>query len=229
MIHYRKHRTRGWAPLSFDEERALWRDSASLFELHSEDERVPHTFLWLSDLVGWKHLDTAQTQCYVALGMSKKQAKVNFHRSERMPLPLAYLQEQALVESLRMALAMAERVSRLIWGAAQTLAQFVVAPNQDQPGARKPRREDVAPLVQGWAIERRFWSRLELPFRKTMEGLPQDRAGTLAKWRDTLRETAWYAFEQVAEEVSHDTRCLKAVVRARGQLGAGLGKELSPQ
>jgi len=229
MIHYRKHRTRGWAPLSFDEERALWRDSAALLALHGDDERVPRTFRWLADLVLDGELDRAQTRRYVALGMSKKQAKVNFYRSERMPLPLAYLAKQDLVESLGTALAMAEQASRCLWGAAHTLAQFVVAPETDQPGARKPRREDVDPLVQGWAVERRFWSRLELPFRGTVEGLPQDRAATLESWRDMLRRTAWDAFEQVAEEVSHDTRCMKAVVRARGQLGSGLAKALFPR
>jgi CRISPR system Cascade subunit CasA len=229
MIHYRKHRTRGWAPLSFDEERALWRDSAALLALHSDDERVPRTFRWLADLVLDGELDRAQTRRYLALGMSKKQAKVNFCRSERMPLPLAYLHERALVESLGTALAMAEQVSRCLWGATHTLAQFVVIPEFDQPGARKPRPEDVDPLIQGWAVERRFWSRLELPFRDVVEGLPQDRVGTLETWRDTLRRTAWDAFEQVAEEVSHDTRRLKAVVRARGQLGSGLAKTLFPR
>jgi CRISPR system Cascade subunit CasA len=229
MIHYRKHRTRGWAPLSFDEEHALWRDSAALLALHSDDERVPRTFRWLADLVLDGALDRAQTRRYLALGMCKKQSKVSFCRSERMPLPLAYMRERALVESLGTALAMAEQTSRSLWGATHTLAQFVVVPELDQPGARKLRREDVDPLVQGWAVERRFWSRLELPFRDTVVRLPEDRAGALESWRDTLRNTAWDAFEQVAEEVSHDTRRMKAVVRARGQLGLGLAKALFPR
>ena len=229
MTHYRVDKKRKpplspFIPLSFVEERALWRDSSALFQLQHGGYRPPLTFRWLAELVDAEYLDRSQTRRYLALGMSKKQAKVNFYRSERLPLPLRYLREEELVESLDEALAMAEGAARQLWGAARTLA--TISPEADAESGRKPVREDLDALTNQWAIERRYWPRLEHPFRQTIEALPDDREGTLTTWSETLRRTAWDAFDQVADGIGFSTSSLKAVVRAREQLAAGLGKAL---
>jgi len=154
------------------------------------------------------------------------QAKVNFYRSERMPLPLVYLKEQELVEMLGTALGMAERTARQLWSATRTLATFILLPEADSQSARQPAREDLDSLTQQWAVVRRYWSRLEIPFRETMEALPEETERALERWRKTLLRTAWRAFDQVTDNLSHDPHTLKAVVRARDQLAVGLAKQL---
>jgi CRISPR system Cascade subunit CasA len=226
MTHYRRDEKRGPLPLAFNEGRALWRDSAALFRLGDKGYQPPQAFQWLSELVDEGHLDESQTRRCLALGMSKKQAKVNFYRSQRMPLPMRYLKEKALVESLGTALTMAEETSRQLWGAARTLATFILSPEADLESARQPVREDLDALTHQWAVERRYWSRLELPFRRTMEALPQDTDEALTTWRRTLLKTVWEAFDQIADNLGHDPPTLKAVVRAREQLAAGLVKIL---
>jgi hypothetical protein len=171
-------------------------------------------------------LDRELTRRYLALGMSKKQAKVNFFRRERMPLPLRYLERRELAESLQHALTMAEATGRQLWGATRTLATFILSPEADAESGRRPAPEDLNALTQQWAVERRYWSRLELPFRETMEALPKARDETLAAWRKTLQQTAWAAFDQVADGLGYDPYSLKATVRARDQLAAGLSKAL---
>jgi hypothetical protein len=159
--------------------------------------------------------------------MSKKQAKVFFYRSERLPLPMRYLAQPTLVKALQEALDMAEGAARQLWGAARTLATFVVAPEADGDAGRQPASDDLRALTGQWAIERGYWSRLEVPFRETMEALlEQGREAALEAWRGVLLRAAWAAFDPVAEGVGHDPYSLKAVVRARGQLAAGLGKAL---
>jgi CRISPR system Cascade subunit CasA len=228
MSHYRVDQKRGPIPLPFLEERALWRDSGALFEFRSESHRPPRTFNWLAELVTEGLLDQEQTQRYLALGMSKKQAKVNFYRSERMPLPMQYLERRGLVESLQEALKMAESAAAQLWGATRTLATFVLSPQADAESGRQPVRKDLDALAQQWAVERRYWSRLELPFRETIEALPhKGREEALAAWRKTLQRAAWTAFSQVTDSLGYDPYSLKAVVRARGQLAAGLAKALS--
>jgi CRISPR system Cascade subunit CasA len=226
MTHYRLDKKRGPIPLPFVEERALWRDSSSLFQLQSKGHRPPRTFRWLSELVYEGYLARAQTRRYLALGMSKKQAKVNFYRSERLPLPLRYLQEKELVDSLDTALEMAENTARQLWGAARTLATFIVSPDADAESGRKPKTEDLNALTEQWAIERGYWPHLERSFREMLEVLPDDQEAALAVWRDTLRRTAWDAFDQVADGLGYDPTSLKAIVHAREQLAAGLGKAL---
>jgi hypothetical protein len=77
-----------------------------------------------------------------------------------------------------------------------------------------------------WSVERRYWGRLETPFRLTIEDLPDKREKTLTGWQETLRYTAWGVFNNVAQEVETDTRALKAAVRGREQLASGLAKAL---
>jgi len=229
MTHYRVHERRGPIPLSFIEERALWRDSSALFRLQTGGYRPPLTFHWLAELVDEEYLDQAQTRRYLALGMSKRQAKVNFYRSERLPLPLRYLQERELVEALETALEMAENTARQLWGAARTLATFILSPQADDESGRQPTRQDLDALTNQWAIERLYWPRLESPFREILETLPTSREATLAGWRDMLRRTAWAAFDQVADGVGLGPAHLKAVVHARDQLAVSLGKVLPSQ
>lgn len=226
MKHYRKDKDRGLLVLRFNEDRALWRDSAALFSLTRPDYRPPLVFNWLADLVGENLLKKAQTRRMLALGMANDQAKVEFFRAERWPLPLAYLQEESLVEALQTALQMAEEASNQLWGAARTLATLFVCPEADQKDAHQPARDDLDKVMGQWDVKRRYWAQLEPPFRLTLETLPDNRDGALAEWRETLRRAAWHAFDGIAENLAANPRTLKAAVRAREQLAAGLGKAL---
>ncbi len=227
MKHYRVDEKRGYLVQRFSEDRALWRDSSALFKLRDKGYRPPHTFRWLSELViDAGYLEASQTHRYLALGMANSQAKVDFYRSEHCPLPLRYLTERTLVERLDEALKMAEGVRSQLWGAARTLATLLLSPQSDTEAGRQPAREDLECLTDQWAIERDYWSRLDIPFRQVLEAMPDDVEGTLTGWRETLRRTAWVAFDRVAGDLENDLRHLKATVRARDQLAAGLGKAL---
>lgn len=227
MKHYRVDERRGYLVQRFNEDRALWRDSSALFKLRDKDYYPPRTFQWLSELVvNAGCLEASQTRRYLALGMANSQAKVDFYRSEHRSLPLRYLSEPVLVERLDDALKMAEDVRGQLWGATRKLATLLLSPQSDSEEGRRPAPQDVAGLAQQWAVERDYWSRLEIPFRHMLEALPDDAVGVLAGWRERLRRTAWAAFNRVAGDLERDPRNLKAVVRARGQLAAGLGKVL---
>ncbi len=224
MMHYTDTDKGDLRSLSFREGRALWRDSAALFRLRSKGYRPPLVFDWLAELVDEGCLEIHQTRRYMALGMSKSRAKVNFYRSEHMPLPLEYLREEILVERLNDALKVAGSVSSQLWGAIRTLATLILSPEADIKGGRQPAREDLDQLMGQWAVGRYYWVQLETPFQETMEALLKDAVAALTDWQETLRQAAWDAFDRVADNVSHDPHKLKAVVRARGQLGAGLKK-----
>ncbi|MBN1135023.1 MAG: type I-E CRISPR-associated protein Cse1/CasA [Anaerolineae bacterium] len=231
MTHYRSVARQGWRPLVFTQHRALWRDSTALLRLRDEDYRTPRTFNWLAEIVRYEQvLERAQTRQYLALGMSSVsgQQKVNFYRTERMPLPLRYLEEEHLVESLEVALEMAEKASAQLWSAARRLATLIVQPKAEDRSVRlsTSERQTCENLEKQWAIEQRYWPFLELPFRDTMVALPRAGDSVLENWRKVLWGTAWEAFEQIAENLSQGPRTIKAVVLARQQLGAGLGKAL---
>jgi len=226
MKPYRRDVKRGLLPLRFSEDRALWRDSATLFQLDTVTTYAPRIFAWLAELMSESYI-LQGTRRTLALGMANNQAKVEFYRTEHLPLPLAYLREQQLVNSLRDdVLGSAENVARQLWRAARTMATFVLTPQADNENAHKPAPEDQERLTAMWNIDRRYWSQLETPFRLTLEELPQDREVALMGWQQTLRRTAWDAFEAVAHDVETEPRALKAAVRGREQLAAGLSKAL---
>ena len=229
MKHYsepRQGQKGGPRSLRFREDRALWRDSVALFRFDSDQFHPPRAFYWLGELVDRGHLDISQTRRYLALGMAARQARVDFYRAERMPLPLAYLRDQELVNHLQDVLEMAEQSGRQLWGATRTLATLLLSPESDLEGGRRPAPEDLAGITGQWAVERRYWSRLEVPFMEAVEALPRDPERTLEQWREILLRSAREAFEHAADNLAHDPRALKAVVRASGQLAAGLAKAL---
>lgn len=226
MSHYRRDERLGPRPLTFREERALWRDSSALFRLKSEGYRSPAAFSWLAELVSVDILEPDQRRRTRALGVSKDKAKVNFYRSERMPLPMVYLADEGLVDDLDHAVNMAEDVRRRLWGAARTLATYVLSPDADSESGRQPAPQDLDALMGQWAVERRYWSGLEVAFERMMVDLPQDREGALETWRTTLQRAAWGAFNPIADNIGGDPTRMKAVIRAQGQLAAGLAKAL---
>jgi len=226
MKHYRQDKKRGPLPLRFREDRVLWRDSAALFKLRSEGWRPPVTFDWLAELVDMEVLSKALTQRTLALGMANNQAKVEFYRSDRFPLPLAYLQKRSLVEVLDTALGMADQVSRQLWGAERTLATYLLAPDADRADARRPAREDLDRVMAPWGTDRIYWSRLEVGFWRTMERIPGDCEGALEAWQGMLWRTSWEGLENSTRLVGADPRAFKAIVRAREQLASGLAKVL---
>jgi len=226
MKHYRQDKKRGPLVTRFREHRALWRDSAALLQLRDAAYIPPRAFDWLSELVDRGYLDKTQTRRYLGLGMAADQARVDFYRAERMPLPLAYLRGQELVGYLQEAVDMAERAGRQLWGATRSLAILLLSPGSDLEGGRRPAREDLDSMTNQWAVDRRYWSRLEIPFLETLQTLPGEPEQSLDAWRSTLLRAARGAFGAVADNLGHDPRALKAVVRASGQLAAGLAKAL---
>ncbi len=202
MKHYARSKNpkRGYLPLRFSEERALWRDSAALFRLHTEGYHPPQAFEWLSELIGGD-LEEHQTRRVMALGLANDQAKSEFYRYERMPLPASYLREQRPVDDLDSALLMAEGAARQLWGAARTLARFLLSPAAGTEEGREPRREDLDQVMGPWGVGRGYWSCLEVPFFIMMEALPIQREQALTAWQTMLRRTAWSAFDRVTEKI----------------------------
>ena len=222
---YRVDEKRGYLVLRFSEERALWRDATLLLGA-TQSSRPAQAVTWLKQLVSVGYLPPERRLRFAALGMANDQAKVEFMRAERLPLPLVYLRNKALVDVIQECLALAEDVSRQLWGATRTLATLVLSPEADLGGGRQAVPPEAADLTRQWAVERHYWSRLEVPFKELVLALPRDPDAARLRWRDTLRRSAWEALEAVCRSLEQDLRRLKAAVRARDQLASGLSKVL---
>jgi CRISPR system Cascade subunit CasA len=213
---YRRDPKRGQVAVSFREERALWRDSHALFEA---EEQRPKSFDWLAQLRARPRSESAGLKPayrFAALGLATdegKAASVTLWRHERLPLPLAYLEDHELRGDLGRALAYGEKVGRELRSASWTFAKVLLTPPEGT--ALPPRREDIEPIAQSLAPERRFWPALEPRFLQLMTKLPEldaaEREAELLRWRKELRDAARRALEETVRDLSASTRELKAV------------------
>ncbi len=218
---------RGFIPMQFAEERALWRDSATLMRFrHTQEGQSPAFFEWLASMAGYDILETEIPYGITALGLVSNQARIDFYREEHLPLPLSYLQDDELVTQLQSAITLAENVHSKLKHALARLATLILAPTADQPDGRKPDKKDVNNLLSHWAVGRHYWAALESPFYDLLLTLPRDSEAAMNAWRESLRHAAEEAFAQAEEAAPKDARGLRATVRARGQLIGALKKTI---
>jgi len=221
---FRLIKDRGWVPLRFNEDKALWRESASLFGINQSDNRSPIPFGWVAEFIengidGVLKRD--QIYRYMAIGLKtdeRQAAAIHFHRHERMPLPLVLLRDEHLVESLRSELQAAEDAGRLLRRAGWELARWLVSPIDRE----KAHREDIQVAFNQLNLELRYWSHLEVPFREFILALPDDEEAAVSGWRTVVLNTARDAFSDAVVGVGDSVRGLKAAVMARHVLERGL-------
>ncbi|MEZ4705923.1 MAG: type I-E CRISPR-associated protein Cse1/CasA [Caldilineaceae bacterium] len=243
------------AIVSLQPDRAVWRDTEALFRLQDSFFRPPAAMEWLGILVERRILPKAETLKYLILGMASGQAKVEYYRSEAMPLPSQYMEnDRESVDALATALQSADGVASALSYATFFMAWLQLNPDIEQDAqmtserisskmsavlketrtelkdmSRDEESKKIANLYLSWAAERRYWALLEPLFRQTMQAIPQDSPAAITLWFDWLRQSAWDVFNQVCNGLGDDPRALKATVRGREQLARGLGIVLKIQ
>jgi CRISPR system Cascade subunit CasA len=223
----RRDKKEAFQPVRFNEYRDLWRDSAALFQVsepNQEYERAPTCMhsLAAADL---KEILPRSSRVRVSVfGLCTDKAKVNFWRHESLPLPLAYLDRPELVEALKQALLLAESVaSEALWSAASAAVKNWLTANPDM----KPDTDRVRAVIDSFAPDRLYWSRLERPFRELVVVLAGDgadlTAGVNGWYWDTLHPAVENAFDESIGRIDGG-RDLKAVNAGRRQLFSRLKK-----
>jgi CRISPR system Cascade subunit CasA len=224
MMAYQRQE-KGDRPIHLQETKALWRDSAALFQFaENKVFRGPRALAWIHDLIAGGYLSRAQRSSLAAIGLctdKKNQAKVHFWRHETLPLPLDYLADNQLVQSLKAALGMAEEVGRALRYATGEVARKILA-----PGEMPADKDRVWATVDAIAAERLYWSQLEVPFRQFLVELPGDaehQKRRIDVWfTDLLASAAWSAFDASAGQLDQSARALRAVVAGRTNLAKSL-------
>jgi len=225
MKRYLRDKNKKQAPrvLQFSASRALWRDCDTLFVLDNPDYiKPPAVFRHLANLTRQRIVPYDKTLRFMALGMAKDRAKLEFFRAETLPLPLKYLQDNQFVVNLIEQLHIATETSGKLYGALTTLARFILSPNADQSGGREPDPKDITNLRTTWDAEGFFWSGLERPFHELLITLPDTPEEARAAWREALERRVRQAFDRAVQGVSNSPRAYKAIAQAETQLDKGL-------
>lgn len=228
-----------WVPLRFQQDRAIWRDSHTLLATRGGSTERPKSLSWLADVA--RESDVLQRRSIRPLdlfGLGGNKARIDFWRHERLPVPLAYLDDDALRARLERAIAAAENVRRALSFAAQITAKLVLAPESGH-GGREPDKKVVRQLAESLDAVRPYWAALEGPFRaflvdqaaaRTVEDeegeIDYDRA-PFDRWLGVVRDTAWQAFRMATNDLDTSARALRAMTAGERALGGGLREVLS--
>jgi hypothetical protein len=226
MMAYRRDKKIGDLPIRLVENKALWRESAALFQLSDRGMeatvRGPENLYWLKQLREKGCIPEEQPFSLSAIGLCTDKAKVHFWRQETLPLPPAYLTDVDLVDSLKNAIGLAEDVGKEVRNAAATVARLILDPVRETPD-----KDRLWATVDSLAADQVYWSRLEAPFRLFVKELPGDVAHQkqeIDRWyRDVLRSTARDAFDETAGQLDHSARSLHGLVAGHRQLVRALG------
>jgi CRISPR system Cascade subunit CasA len=240
-----------YPPLAFQEEKALWRDSLSLFKAIDNSKTKPKIIHWLGELAEESNIPWSTTYQLAVMGLVTNKAKVSIWRHERLPLPLEYLREEneKLLGKLRDALDVAERMGKILGSG------FIEKEIIDKKGNRKnisvpsplhvlvsnilkpdePEKADkdaVRSFVDSLSPSRSYWAQLGISFNELLIKLPEDKTGddygktVLPWWAKEIRHAACDAFEEATNSLDRTAHMLKAVTLAENEFHTQLDKIL---
>jgi len=225
-----------WPPVAFQEDWALWRDSLTLFQhIKKRDERTrPKTLEWLHDLCASGIIPESSTYDLSLMGLVTSKAKISLWRHERLPLPLAYLEDEALIARLKDALDLAESAGTALQSSAWNLARLTIAPNAEKLNDNQ--KKDANNLSDHLAITRPYWAQLGISFNYLLTNLAQDRVeidgeviygqNSLPWWAGEVRRAAQLAFREATDSLDRSGRMLKAVTLAEHNFNLWLNTRL---
>lgn len=200
--------------LRWDEHRALWRDSTTLFSVHVEGkERPPRAFKFISDLM-LAHglpLEVSHRYRFSAFGLSPQQASVNFFRHETFPLPLEYLRNPEAFQKLKDNMAYAEEIG----GKLEKACSYIKV--KLYPGSDKPSKTtQKARTVFTEDVKRRYWIHLQTLFfpmmvRTATEDKTRDQETT--QWQSQVNTTVQIAFDEAMAGLGSTAKAFKLYVR----------------
>jgi CRISPR system Cascade subunit CasA len=228
MKLYTVHNDEGISPLKFDRQRALWRNSATIFRLaptrHEAQGQGPLATQMLGVLHQLEYIDQHRRYHLLAFGIVsklKKNASIEFMQMEELPLRIEYLLHQQVLDELRVGLALAEEVHSQLTGAVMVLARGLLNPTLTRKALNeKPTKEAGArasALAQSWHVSRFYWSRLGEPFGLFVDRLPDDAAAALTAWQQTILAVAKQAFNRAEQLARPDDRSFRAITYARAR------------
>lgn len=205
MVAFRASRTEGFFPVGFSETRALWRNSLSLLQTVDGEKSRAKTLDWLNDLVGEGFLNRADSLPVNFYGLAADKGKLLFWQQENFDLPLAYLNDDELLNLLKTAIEFAEDISNNLRAGVKKLAKILT--DDEAAAANFP----AMPF---------YWSTLETRFQTLLSDLPNERDKAMREWFGAVLSIADEAFDRTANSLSGAAKELKAVVEARNFYGA---------
>jgi CRISPR system Cascade subunit CasA len=210
-------------PIGFERDRVVWRDSGALLQSvppsgKQRGHRRPRSLSAIADRRLGDHSSGGARMPIELFGVNLDQFNALFWRHERLPVPTAYLNDQALYEGLERALRLVEDSGRTLNAATRRLAELLLSRDEN----RRPDPKAVSALAERMAPGRRYWAQLGDHFTQFLGAQLTDREAALTTWANQVRDAARTAFSEVAAGQGEQGWSLRARVEAERTLSMGL-------
>ncbi|MBL8151663.1 MAG: type I-E CRISPR-associated protein Cse1/CasA [Blastocatellia bacterium] len=233
MFAYNKSDKEGYFPWQFREDKAIWRDSHTLFDLSGEVSKVPYSLCRISELIEDGVLPIECVYQLQILGQCLESGKptINFLRQESLPLRVEYLQKEELLEKLKAAIELSEEVAEKLRKGLWQLSKLLLATNSNNSEARQPDKKDIQNLVNSFSSLPHYWSQMEIAFKDFLTKLPDDESEEglqkeIKRWAENLRNNALEAFKVATRSLDGSARKLKAAAIAENSFRVSLFEAL---
>jgi CRISPR system Cascade subunit CasA len=200
----------GFYALDLNSNKQLWRNSHTLFQQAGSIEGRSNLFTHLAKVgesISTGEIRGQKRYSFSIFGIVNDKANVLLWSQERLPLPMSYLSDEALLTQLETAIRFAEDTAKYLRDALKKLADNL--------------ESDISSF-QGMTV---YWSRLETQFHNLLIGLPEKNDSAIRDWFRTVDATARRAFDQTANSLSGSATEQKAIVEAQN-LFFGLRRKL---
>ena len=214
---YIKVKGKGFKPLNLNPNKALWRDSHAIFNQEIEENKRGALFNHLAQIysaVREKAIRGNQRYELSVYGVTKlSNAKFDSWRQERMPLPLDYLDNQKLLESLKDATGFAEEIGKILQRSMRKLA--------------KELHELQSNLANNFPSMSFYWASLEHLFYNLLLDLPENEEKAKREWAFSVKRNAEEGFRKTADSLSGSAMEQKAIIASERYFYGSIRKYLN--
>jgi CRISPR system Cascade subunit CasA len=225
-----------WIPLSFREERAVWRDAHTLFGKFEDQSVRPPILDWIGDLTD-EVLDESHRYALDVAGLCTFQAKVLSWHAESLPLPLTILKQPALCAQVKKALEMAENGESALRSGTKRLADRLLTPQDRVGGEKKDSEKNAVSRLAGSLLRlQHYWAGLQIEFQKFIVDLAAGGRDSidvetglteaLAEWIRQCRHSAKRSMDLTFRAVGHGDRTFRAMADAESSFIGTLNQKL---
>jgi len=213
-----------WRVLQFRTERSLWRDSLPLFSLSQpHGVHVPAAFQHLANLAANGTIPSSRVFRFMALGMAKDQAKLEYFRHERLMLPMQYLESnESLISGLGDEIKRAEAVAQGLWRAVQAMGRALLLARTGEEHTSREQSESIRLFVEPWGAEERYWAALDIAFPVLWLRFPRAPEEARQKWRESIRAAARSSLQFAIAAAGYRRQAWRGIVEAESILTSAL-------
>ncbi|MGD9161739.1 MAG: type I-E CRISPR-associated protein Cse1/CasA, partial [Desulfobacteraceae bacterium] len=200
-------------PLALSANRALWRDSSSLFAFNNaEDTSRPYAFRNAAQALEADWIPAEQSMSCMVFGIASDQGNPLIWRREDLPISPKILTDEELPFIIKTALDFADKMGKVLKDAIGKFATIVLTEKK-----RKVDSKERGKYIKSLGTEDYYWDSIELPFRGLLSQL--FKSNDLSEWKLKTTKNARIAFINTTENsLTRSARELQARVEALAYL-----------